>query len=598
MKAEAMSFTFLGNEGVVKIPFFQRGYVWKKNNWEDLLIDLLDDRKNHFLGSLILKQQEKQTGKPKEVVVIDGQQRLTTLSVLIKALYDLFPEDTKNNCENSIKTYLFYKQQQTDKKFHVKIQHSKLDSQYYHQVIDPGIDPQELSVITDSSSKILQCYKYFYEELQKHPQAELESLFNRIFDTENKILVIIDLGEKEDEQAIFDTINSAGVRLSAADIIKNSLFQRALDVFESQDDVHMMYQNDWEAVFASDDDATAFWDSQRSTGRLMRDNIEILLHSIAVIKGFFDPDKDTLSGLSSLYKAEIAKKTKYELQSFISDIKEYAQLYRNKISSFNRTTLFSFSDDLQRLLHILYVLEITTFHPFILCALKKHKADGPLLNETLKKLEKFIMRRMIAKSETKSYNKFCKELIVDETLLDTKLSEVDDNAVIGGLQNIANKYAALILFWIELYRRDNDKKFPIKDLKFCYSLEHVMPQKWEEHWSIVPVRNDDGTTIIDTEQAKRIRVSKIYSIGNMTLLTSSLNSALRNYPFEKKVLGEGKKKGIKSYADLSVTKDDIVDVFDGGDRIWDEIKIQNRTIALTKEILALWSFPNSFSAKT
>ena len=95
MKAEAMSFTFLGNEGVVKIPFFQRGYIWNKNNWEDMLTDLFDDQKSHFLGSLILKQQEKQSGKPKEVLVIDGQQRLTTMSVLLKALYDSFPDDTK-----------------------------------------------------------------------------------------------------------------------------------------------------------------------------------------------------------------------------------------------------------------------------------------------------------------------------------------------------------------------------------------------------------------------------------------------------------------------------------------------------------------------
>ena len=87
MKAEAMSLTFLGNEGLVRIPFFQRGYVWNIENWDDILTDLLDFNKSHFLGSLILKQLEKQTGKPKEVLVIDGQQRLTTLSVLVRTLF-------------------------------------------------------------------------------------------------------------------------------------------------------------------------------------------------------------------------------------------------------------------------------------------------------------------------------------------------------------------------------------------------------------------------------------------------------------------------------------------------------------------------------
>ncbi len=123
MKAEAMSLTFLGNEGHVKIPFFQRGYVWNRDNWEDILSDLLDFEKSHFLGSLILKQLEKQTGKPKEVLVIDGQQRLTTLSVLIRALYNSFDSETQQNCNVSLKNYLFYKKNQTDKEFYVKISH-------------------------------------------------------------------------------------------------------------------------------------------------------------------------------------------------------------------------------------------------------------------------------------------------------------------------------------------------------------------------------------------------------------------------------------------------------------------------------------------
>lgn len=109
MKAEAMSLTFLGNEGLVRIPFFQRGYVWNIENWDDILIDLLDFNKSHFLGSLILKQLEKQTGKPKEVLVIDGQQRLTTLSVLLRALYNSFDAETQKNCDSSVKNYLFFK---------------------------------------------------------------------------------------------------------------------------------------------------------------------------------------------------------------------------------------------------------------------------------------------------------------------------------------------------------------------------------------------------------------------------------------------------------------------------------------------------------
>lgn len=89
MEAHAKSLAFVGNEGKIKIPFFQRGYVWEEKNWEDLVSELLNFKRNHFLGSLILKQQKVTSGEIKEVLVIDGQQRLTTLSILLKAIYAL-----------------------------------------------------------------------------------------------------------------------------------------------------------------------------------------------------------------------------------------------------------------------------------------------------------------------------------------------------------------------------------------------------------------------------------------------------------------------------------------------------------------------------
>ena len=194
MKAEAMSLTFLGNEGLVRIPFFQRGYVWNIENWDDILTDLLDFNKSHFLGSLILKQLEKQTGKPKEVLVIDGQQRLTTLSVLVRALFNSFDEETQKNCDSSIKNYLFFKKNQTDKEFFVKIEHSKIDKKYFQKVIKNEVTQDEYDAIvvenpatktTSKSNKVLQCLKYFTEKLKSIDVSKRLDLFNRLLDQEN-----------------------------------------------------------------------------------------------------------------------------------------------------------------------------------------------------------------------------------------------------------------------------------------------------------------------------------------------------------------------------------------------------------------------------
>lgn len=597
MKAEAMSLTFLGTEGLVKIPFFQRGYVWDITNWEEILTELLDFEKSHFLGSLILKQQKRQTGKPNEVLVIDGQQRLTTLSVLLRAIYNSFDEETQKNCESSLRNYLFFKKNQTDKYYFVKIEHSKIDKKYFQKVICNDITEDEYNGIVIENpvtktqsihNKVLQCFKYFTEKLKEIDEQKRIDLFNRLLDQDNKILVIIDLSEKEDEQAIFDTINSAGVRLSSADIIKNALFQKALDLFDNTEEVETLYKEKWENVFSTDEDAINFWDTPRATGRLMRDNIEILLHSISVIKGFFDPDKHTLSDLSSLYKNYISKISKDDLKKFVEEISKYAKIFREKILVFNESTLFNYQDYYTRLFHILGVCEISTFHPYILSLFFKYDSNETKLLEELHKIETLVVRRMITKSETKSYNKMCKEFIKDNSAIDSKLAEQINDEVKNGLTSIGNKNATLLLFWVELYRRANDNKQSVKELKYNYSLEHLMPQKWEEYWNNVAVVDANGNPITDKEVAKKERHSKIYHIGNMTLLNSSLNTSLRNHEFDRKIQGEGRKKGIKDYADLGITRFDILTPFESGDKIWNEKKIIDRTESLATDIIKIW----------
>ncbi len=597
MKAEAMSLTFLGNEGMVRIPFFQRGYVWNIENWDDILTDLLDFNKSHFLGSLILKQLEKQTGKSKEVLIIDGQQRLTTLSVLLRALYNSFDADTQNNSEASIKNYLFFKKNQTDKEFFVKIEHSKIDKKYFQKVIKNEVTQDEYDAIvvenpvtktSSKHSKVLQCFKYFTEKLMTIDVNKRLELFNRLLDQENKILVIIDLSEKEDEQAIFDTINSSGVRLSSADIIKNALFQKALDLFDNTEEVETLYTENWQNIFLLDEEAINFWDTTRTTGRLMRDNIEILLHSVAVIKGVFDPDKHTLSDLSNLYKSYLSKVNKTDLEAFIQEFSKYAKLFREKIQVFNASTLFTYNDNYSRLSHILSVCEISTFHPYILFLLYKYEHHESKLFEELKKIEQFVIRRMITKSETKSYNKMCKEFIKDSSAIDEKILEQTNGDILNGLSSISNKNATLLLFWVELYRRAKDNRQSVKELKYNYSLEHIMPQKWEEYWSKVDVVDSASNIISDPEEAKKERNSKIYSIGNMTLLNSSLNTSIRNYEFSRKIEGEARKRGIRYYADLGITRFDILDVYDRGDQVWDEKKIIDRTANLANDIITMW----------
>lgn len=594
MEAREKELKFLATEGKVIIPFFQRTYVWENENWENLLEGLLSKPEGHFLGSIILKQLKTSSGEPKKLEVIDGQQRLTTLSILIKVLYDLFSDDLKKNSIGEIRQVLFSKISPTSRDYYIKIEHSQIDKEAYENVIKHKIDDDNdlinIEFINEKSHRIYQCYKYFYETLKEKSEREREELFNKILNSNNKMLVVIDLDEaKDDEQAIFDTLNTSGVRLTTAEIIKNALFQKVTIFSNNKNDTFELYKKTWEKTFLYDDDSIKFWETEKQTGRLKRDNLEILLHSIAIIKGFFDPDKNILSELSKLYKRKICEiNSKKELEEFISEIITYANIYREKFPTFENSFLFSFNDINHRIFHILEVLEISTFHPFILFVFKKYQNDEANIKNILTLLEKFIIRRMIARQSTKNYNKNCKEFINNPQAINEKLQETTDDDVYKGLQSITNKNATLLLFWIELYRRSKDNKFDTKELKYTYSLEHIMPQKWEEYWNNIPEKyNPDGSKMTP-EDAKKDRNDKIYWIGNMTLLRTSLNSALRNYEFEKKMNGEGQKKGIKAYADLSITKDDIVAPFEQGDKVWNEEKIISRTNKIWNEIKEIW----------
>ncbi|MCS7232209.1 MAG: HNH endonuclease family protein [Elusimicrobiota bacterium] len=336
-----------------------------------------------------------------------------------------------------------------------------------------------------------------------------------------------------------------------------------------------------------DEETLKYWETERPTGRLKRDNTEILLHCIGVIKGFYDPYKHTLSDLSKQYKQELKNiDSKEKLKEFIKEIIDYAKIYKEKIITLSKGETYSFDDSIKRLFHILEVLEISTFHPFILFVFKKYN-DEEKIKKTLFELEKFIVRNMLGEIESdKNYSKLCKQFIDDLNSLTNKLNEMEWSKVSTGLRKVSSREAKLLLFWVELYRRYKDSRYDEKELKYEYELEHIMPIKWEEHWGFnyVPHPNNSLTP----EEQKKDRNEKVRWLGNMTLLKSSLNKKIRNNRFDIKMEGDGRQKGIKHYATLSITRGDIVEPYERRDKVWDESKIEERTKKLEEEIKEIW----------
>ena len=106
------------------------------------------------------------------------------------------------------------------------------------------------------------------------------NLWDNLFDKNNKILVVIDLDDNDQEQKIFDTINSSGVRLTSTDIIKNALYQKLIELTKDSDKIAEYYKRTWAETFEKDDSVVAYWNKEKSMGRLWRQNSELLLQTV------------------------------------------------------------------------------------------------------------------------------------------------------------------------------------------------------------------------------------------------------------------------------------------------------------------------------
>ena len=182
------------------------------------------------------------------------------------------------------------------------------------------------------------------------------------------------------------------------------------------------------------------------------------------------------------------------------------------------------------------------------------------------------------------------EKTIDQYFED-KENEINDSQIEEGLRHIrTNSHGKIILFWLELERRFREARLQVKKLTYKLDLEHIMPQDWLENWSTIPVINvDDGTVVNDSEEKKKIRDSAIWEIGNMTLLNSSLNRAIRNGTLSVKIEGDGRKSGVRKYNDYYCTRDVIERAMvSPGVYHWDEKTIRERTDQITKEFLRIW----------
>lgn len=518
---------FNGNR-ILEIPFFQRAYVWGDEQWERLLEDMehvSQTSKPYFLGSVILKQQPTNTGNKvgDKRTLIDGQQRLTTLSIFFKVLSLKSGDDYEFNRMFKLRNL-------------IAIQHNHNDIDAYELVMNLN-ELKELA----GTDNITQAYTYFKANLNAD-KLDINNILAKI------LFVGIDLDENEDEQQIFDTINSLGVKLTTAELLKNYFFNR---------DEISTYTTYWKNVFEKDEETKNYWDREITAGRLKREFIDLFFFSYLQIKiqdknlNVKTEDKIEFSKVEQLfesYKKFIKDYLNNDKKSILSEIKDYALLFQENFDYDIIESDLTDNSGIERINTIIFGLDTSTLIPYVLYVLKNVSNDNDR-NELFDFLETYIMRRMVAHANTKNYNQlFTDRLINNEILSKSKFLEFlegqadkvnflpsNDELKIGFESSyLINKQSAGILYFIESKIRNRQLQSTQLLGINKYSLEHLMPKKWENNW---------GKLSSQEEKIKRNR--KLLTLGNLTIITQALNSTIKRCELDSKAKRQSRQKRFK-----------------------------------------------------
>lgn len=551
----------------LEIPFFQRSYVWEEPLWQRFLESMREvstSGDTYFLGTLILKQSSTSSGSGIGDIrtVIDGQQRLTTLLLFLKVLC------TRNNQLEEFTRISKVRGQ-------LSLLHNCFDRPCFEEIIH-----QENLCPVNFDTRLSNAYNYFLENVNT-------SDFDLFKILDNIVFVGIDLLPNENEQIIFDTINSLGVSLTTGELLKNYIFSE--ETFDK-------YNSIWKPVFEADEDTIKYWNDKTTLGRLQRINLETFLYAYLHIK-INDPTLNLSTADKACFRSAEDLFNQYKLYlhlsnidliDFARDLTNYAKLYREYINSDILDEELPREWGIERLNALIFGLDTTTMIPYVLYVLK-NQSDGAEIKCIAKVLEAYVMRRIICKSGNDNYsdlfslNLISNQILTSEDLIDylvrkqsdSSLAVPNDDALHGGIMEsvLTNPRAKGVLYFLESKIRDEYQSTTLKSFN-SYSLEHLLPKKWNPSvWPLI--------LGFDAED----RNQRLKTLGNLSILPIKLNTSISNKSWDIKKNGNGQRKGLLHYASGIETLSRWLTY-----PIWDENKINERAEWLFNSASRVWQF--------
>lgn len=508
---------------ILKIPVYQRNYDWAETNVRRLLEDIktvVKDGKPHFIGAIVyMESQNSDLGMP-EYLIIDGQQRLTTITLLLQALKDLCGENDQTTADD-IEWYLTNRNS-TDE-YKIKLKPIKTDSVQYEALLNND---------TDKINQESHVYKN-YEVAKKTFASWIKSDITpkEILMALRQLQVVgISLKEGEDDpQIIFESINSTGVALTNSDLIRNFL---------------LMSDHNQDRLFEE------YWLPIENALRRDNDNnqLDLFFRQYVIMKSH------TTVTERKVYATfvELFRKGGYTHESALQEIKRYVKIY----SAFLHPEETEYGDEIKGYLADLNQLNQTTCYPFLMhvfADFDNHVIDESILSKVLKLITVYLIRRSICNIPTNSLNGLFAYLYsrvfrisankskyyeaINKYLFaqNNKNAVPDDEALKFSLVR-GNSYQNLPLcrlLMLDIENGDTKEKLSTSNL----TIEHIMPQTLSRSWR---------QYISDKDHEEYV-----HTLGNLSI--TGYNSEMSNKSFEEK------KKILKQNSRVQILNEDIVD---------------------------------------
>ena len=615
MKADALSPREMFNGKMhYEIPPFQRPYVWnEEDQWAPLWSDVLrvaerrvlagsveSSPTKHFLGAVVYESKPPVVGDVTRHLVIDGQQRTTTLQVMIDAVQAIIEERGHVALAEDLEELILNKSSLfAGKPERFKLWPSKHDRAAFAQAMDPKPG-------WTSEHRIVAAHDFFSREARtwlsgapdvdgKEPPGDELQRATVLSGTlqDGLYLVCINLTGYDDSQVIFETLNDRGTPLLKADLIKNWVFQQGAKVHadvESWPETHWVdFDDDW-------------WRTEITQGRHSRSRIDIFVQYWLTMRIKEEVRTDQVFR-AFMEHAKAYFSSDASAEAFLAEFRRDADMYRALAGLPEDSAEGSFYR------RVIETMELAATSPLLMWLLSEnHDVPPDQVRVGLNALESWVIRRTLIRMTMKDVNKLMVAILklldragveqAGDTIRDFLAAQTADARVWPSDQTMNAELPKLRLYGsvrqgrlrvvLEAVEKRLRSQFnEAVALPPKLEIEHVMPQSWQTHWNPEPLLNP---------QQAAARDHRVQTIGNLTLVAKSLNGALSNRPWTDAEAsgftkggesGLGKRSLLAKFSLLMLSKQFINEHPDS----WTDADIAQRSVALTESICQVWSGP-------